>query len=60
MSIEVGSELIGSKQMLFQTIQASVIAGVRSILEAANTTIHSLVPSLFFLAQETHELSINA
>ena len=60
MSIGLGSELIVSKQMLFQTIQASVIAGARSILEAANTPIHSLVPSLSSLAQETHELSINA
>jgi hypothetical protein len=59
-SIGLGFKLIGSKQMLFQTIQSSVIAGAQSILEAANTPTHSLVPSLSSLAQETHELSINA
>jgi len=33
-SIGLGFKLIGSKQMLFQTIQSSVIAGAQSILEA--------------------------
>jgi len=46
--------------MLFQTIQASVIVEARSILVAANTPKSSLVPSLSYLVQETHELSINA